>query len=213
MLFKIIFTQTIFKRIMATMLNIKILLESYRYLYRYIKYAAAIFLIGILYGYYLAMTETEAILSFFQELFKDLSGLDTLGPVTLFLVVFFNNSIKTFFMMFLGIFFGIIPALFVFFNGFLLGVVSYLGIQQSGITALFLGIVPHGIIEIPTMIIASGYGLWLGRCTLRKLTHKELLRPHIAKASYVYMRFFVPLLFVAAFVEVFVTGYLLKTFA
>ncbi|HLC95668.1 MAG TPA: stage II sporulation protein M, partial [Patescibacteria group bacterium] len=64
---------------------------------------------------------------------------------------------------------------------------------------------PHGVIELFAFFLATSYGLWLGNRFLQKIQHREPLRPHVKNALIVFLRVIVPLLFVAALIETFVT--------
>ena len=132
---------------MDTML-LKEIFKGKAYILKYVLYSISFFLVGIFLGYYTALVETEEVILIFEQILDDLKGLETIGPVTLFLIIFLNNSIKTFVMMLLGIFFGLAPAFFLFSNGYMLGIISYIIIQELSISTMLLGILPHGIIEI-----------------------------------------------------------------
>jgi stage II sporulation protein M len=186
--------------------------EEYRFLYRYVLYSLFFFVISAALGYYTAATQTQEVMAIFEELVADLDPLITLGPVTLFLLIFFNNTIKTFLMMVSGVFFGIAPAVFVFSNGYILGVVGHLIIHEAGITPLLAGIIPHGIIEIPIMLCAAAYGFWLGSRFILTIKYGESIKYHLQSAIRSFLQIGVPLFFFAAFVEVFVTDYILNMF-
>jgi stage II sporulation protein M len=64
-------------------------------------------------------------------------------------------------------------------------------------------VLPHGIIEIPALLFAASYGLWLGVTAVRRLRGKEstLLRFHIEHAFRRYFAVVFPLLIVAAAIE------------
>ncbi|TXK78133.1 stage II sporulation protein M [Paenibacillus sp. N3.4] len=79
-----------------------------------------------------------------------------------FFVIFLNNAIKSVAIIFLGLMFGIIPLFMLVANGMILGYVLSLQTQDSTISVVFKGILPHGIIEIPVILIACAYGLKLG---------------------------------------------------
>jgi stage II sporulation protein M len=83
---------------------------------------------------------------------------------SLFIFIFFNNSIKAVLIIFLGIFLGILPIIFLMVNGMVLGyIVHHLAVQgESMFDVIVMGLLPHGIIEIPAIIIACGFGLRLG---------------------------------------------------
>lgn len=187
--------------------------EEYGFLENYVYYALFFFLISVLLGYYTAATQTQEVIALIDSLATELEPLMDLGPVTLFLLIFLNNSIKTFVMMLLGVFFGIVPAIFLISNGYILGIVGHLVGHEVGMGSLFVGIVPHGIIEIPVMLFAAAYGLWLGARFMLTIKYGESIKYHIQSAVKTYIHVFVPLFFFAAFIEVFITEYLLNFFS
>lgn len=81
-----------------------------------------------------------------------------------FTFIFFNNAIKGVAMIFFGALLGVLPALFLIVNG---AVIGYL-IHQSALagqdlfTLIVKGLLPHGIIEIPAIVIACAFGLQFG---------------------------------------------------
>lgn len=181
------------------------ILKQYAYIRKYVIYAFLIFTVATIFGYTTAVFQTDEAMLIFEELIANVSDIGTIGPVTLFLIIFFNNTIKTFFMVLLGSFFGIAPLLMLVANGYVLGIVSYLIAQEYNVTTVLLGIIPHGIVEIPLLIIAGAYGLWLGDMFVQKMRFKMPLRHSYRIIMRMFARFFIPLFFVAAFIEVYVT--------
>jgi stage II sporulation protein M len=68
-----------------------------------------------------------------------------------------------------------------------------------------LKVLPHGVFELPALLIAASYGLWLGVTVVRRMRGKEskskLLRFHIEYAFRRYFAVVFPLLIVAAGIE------------
>jgi stage II sporulation protein M len=62
---------------------------------------------------------------------------------------------------------GIVPLLSIGLNGFVLGVVYSQVAEVLGHWKAALKIVPHGVLEIPVLLLAASCGLWLGLNTLR----------------------------------------------
>ncbi len=62
---------------------------------------------------------------------------------------------------------------------------------------------PHGIIEVPALLIAASYGLWLGVAFIRRIRGREVtpIRFHIEHAFRRYFAVVLPLLIVAAGIE------------
>ncbi|MFD2615175.1 stage II sporulation protein M [Paenibacillus gansuensis] len=136
----------------------------------------------------------------------------------LFAVIFLNNTIKSILMMYLGLLFGVIPVLFLFINGVILGyVIQHAADQGADVIALvFKGILPHGIIELPVIIVAGSFGIRLGAMMWARTFNfiraeaggsrilREYMRDVLALAKW-----FTLLLLIAAFIESTITFWLL----
>ncbi|CAM4475460.1 stage II sporulation protein M [Paenibacillus phoenicis] len=88
-----------------------------------------------------------------------------------FLFIFFNNVTKSIGVMLLGAILGILPAFFLLMNGLALGfVVMAAGGRGENLMDLIVrGLLPHGIIEIPAILIAAGFGMQFGYLALKSL--------------------------------------------
>jgi len=165
-----------------------------------------IFALSSLAGYHTARNNPKEAEQFLHQFSSELGFIKFLPPIVIFLVIFLNNSIKALIAMILGIFFGLVPVFFVFINGFLVGLVLYTVGLKMGLKKVLMMILPHGIIEIPAIILACSYGLWLGRMFYRRITGDRIsIRSCIDVALSYYFRVVVPMLIVAAFVEAYIT--------
>ena len=77
-----------------------------------------------------------------------------------------------------GVIIGIIPIFAMGSNGFILGVMYRHAAEVSGYSKAALKVLPHGVFEIPALLIAASYGLWLGvwssgGCGARKATSSD----------------------------------------
>ncbi|MCS7119423.1 MAG: stage II sporulation protein M [Archaeoglobaceae archaeon] len=151
-------------------------------------------------GYFLAETFPEAAKREIENLRDLLSSFtdDKLSLLEIFLLIFLNNTIKSFFAMLLGIFFGIVPIIFIFLNGLIIGFFAKFVSEEVGMITFILLILPHGIIEIPAVILACSYGFWLGIEFVRD--RKNILK-HLVKAISNFAKLVLPMLFVAAVIE------------
>jgi stage II sporulation protein M len=150
------------------------------------------------------------------EVAQTLSSMDN-PQLWFFVFIFFNNAIKSIIVIFSGVFIGIFPIFFLLINGMVLGFVlaeteSYLSSAE-----LFVkGILPHGIIELPVIIIAAAYGIRFGAVVLGKLFRRR--REHSEEKSvraflqetWPLSLFIVAALFVAALIEATITPWLLQ---
>ncbi|PWB54394.1 MAG: hypothetical protein C3F06_04365 [Candidatus Methanoperedenaceae archaeon] len=174
--------------------------------WKYISIISAIFIISLIAGLLLSL-ENLGLPENYLEMFKGSFGwIKTLSPISIMLVIFLNNAVKSLFAIVLGAGFGIIPIIFVGGNGIILGLIANEVSKQQGIIFVLAALVPHGIIEIPMILISAGLGLRLGYFMYLSLRgEKKDMRAELAGSLRLYMRVIMPLLFVSAMIETFVT--------
>ncbi|MEW6033447.1 MAG: stage II sporulation protein M [Chloroflexota bacterium] len=126
-----------------------------------------------------------------------------LSPALLFFAIFLNNAIKALLVIMLGTAFGVIPLLFTVTNGVVLGFAIQLAGSASLVTAALL---PHGVIEIPAVLLSAGLGFSLGATAWRKVTRRDVNMSHeLLGAVKTYILIIGPALLVASAIETFVT--------
>ena len=169
----------------------------------YIIVAVLVFFIPLITGYFAGPVLGDNPLADMEELFELLGDL---SPLVIFLVIFFNNTIKALLAVVLGILAGLPTLVFVGFNGYILGaVVAALKTELSG-AVIAASLVPHGIIEISMILLASAFGLAVGMESIRYLfRRKSAVRATLKKGLMLYLKWVLAGLFIAAVVEVLVT--------
>ncbi|MFC5653063.1 stage II sporulation protein M [Paenibacillus solisilvae] len=114
-----------------------------------------------------------------REMAQSIEASD--NPTLLFITfIFLNNAIKSILVLYLGIFLGIVPIVFLAINGMMIGYLVSKAAEQSGgelFTLVVKGLLPHGIIEIPAIIIACAYGLRFGSIMFQGIGALALRRP------------------------------------
>lgn len=172
--------------------------EAWEYLRAGKKYfwiISVIFVFSIFLGFVL-----YARLSFLDRILMDLlqkmEGLGALGTISF---IFRNNMQSAFFGLFLGIVLGVFPLLNIFSNGLILGYVIRKLVVSGEVLQLWK-ILPHGIFEIPAIIISLGLGLKLGMSIFSKNSGEELSK-RLKKSLFVFVFIILPLLIVAAIIE------------
>ena len=167
-----------------------------------------LFVGGTLAGY-LSAGELSASLT--GILSEELSPILKLPKPLLALAVFANNFSKTFTAMLLGLLLAIPPILFILANGFILGVVSFEVAESEGTLFLLLGILPHGVFEVSAAALSTALGIRLGAAAYARLKGRSF---EVGRTLKLCLKFYfsriVPLLAVAAVVEVYVTPTLLS---
>ncbi len=178
----------------------------------YILFSSFIFLFAILSGYLFACNFPEETQKIIGELKEFFSVSENETSFQMFLFILENNVIKLFTVILLGIFVGLIPLLSVWANGMILGIFAQIISQELSWTFLIVGILPHGIIEIPVLILSAAIGMKMGKLAVWRIFGGEKnLRKEFTKAIKFYIFILVPLLFIAALIEAFITPALLKS--
>lgn len=158
-------------------------------------------------GYIAVMTVPDMGNTVVSNFRQEVSPLKELSPVGLMLGIFANNALKCLLVMVLGLAFGIAPVLFIVANGLILGIVVGVTMRSTSLLYVLVGVVPHGVIELPMVFISAAIGLKLGVDVLKALLgKKENVVDKLVESLLVYIVWIFPLLFLAAFVETFVTG-------
>jgi len=144
---------------------------------------------------------------------EDLSFIKNLTHLDIFLFILLNNTLKAFIIMLLGVLWGVIPVLFILFNGYAIGIVTAVVGVNTGFMSILLGTIPHGIFEIYAILLAASYGVWLGEKFVKKLKNKSIpLVSYIKISVSKFFKIVFPLLILAALIETFTTRWLLDIF-
>ncbi|MCR2807348.1 stage II sporulation protein M [Paenibacillus soyae] len=159
------------------MFKLSAIVQHFKDMRRYIAISFILFFAGIVLG------GTNANFQAFLD--NQIAGLDQLVDMVdkasggdpdremliLSLVIFLNNAIKSILIMYLGAFFGVLPFLFLVVNGMVIGyllkVIAADPNAMPVIEVIVKGLLPHGIIEIPAIVIACAYGLKFGGLVFR----------------------------------------------
>ena len=172
-----------------------------KHLKKIVLFITLFFVLSAWAGYQFSNLYPEQAQDSIAEITELVQGLDEVGPVTLFLVIFFQNVIKSYIFMILGVFFGIIPIIVIYFNGFLLGLLSGEVIKHYGVLAVIASLAPHGVFEIPAFILACSMGWWIGYNFFRNIKTKNPISPYIKLSSLLYWKYLMPFFFLAAIIE------------
>jgi stage II sporulation protein M len=161
-----------------------------------------LFIFSLASGFYLGERMPGEVL---EELLKPFPELKGMSLPSIFLFILANNALKSLVWMVLGILFGIPPLIFTAFNGFFLGWFSYSISRERGMLFTLAALVPHGVVEIPAILLSMAAGLGIGYQLINRLRGRGGLGAEIKGALKLFMRRIVPLLILAALVEVIVT--------
>ncbi|BAI60263.1 conserved hypothetical protein [Methanocella paludicola SANAE] len=153
----------------------------------------------------------DALLSGLQDKADQLTGQQ---PLLMMLGIFWNNALASLLALIFGLVAGLFPLFFVMANGLAIGIVLEMVVAKMGAVGgilLFLaGILPHGVLELPAVLISAAIGLKLGYLALLSLIKRQdVVTGELMAGLMVFVFWIVPMLFVAAFIETFITSALL----
>jgi len=165
---------------------------------------------GIAMGYHSAHALRD-VLEGLRQFFGPLKGLP---PHLLALLIFANNSLKAlFFAVLLGVLIAIPPILFAFLNGIIIGLASRFVVEEKGLLFLMAGILPHGVFEIPAVLLSCALGMEIGVVVCEKALGRDVsVKKTMLTCLRTYLKVVVPLLLVAALVEAYVTPLVMQMF-
>jgi len=180
----------------------------FRELRPYFKLSMAIFAAGSVAGLVIlarfpeAKGYVHASLGGFVKMFQGLPPLPLAGAI------FLNNALKTLIAIVSGFLFGIVPAIYLFANGAALAIALALSTQTRGLWLSLLSLAPHGVIELPAVFLGTGIGFKLGAHAVKSLFKRtqSTLGAEILRGLKFFGAVIVPLLWVAALVEAYITA-------
>lgn len=150
----------------------RLIWEHFKQMNPYIAFGTILFLAGMVVG-----GTNPTFKAFLDEQLKGLGQLaemidNSSNPtLTMIIFIFLNNAIKSILVMYLGALFGILPFFFLVVNGMVIGYLLKMSADLHGggyVAELVLkGLLPHGILEIPAIIIACAYGMRFGVLVLK----------------------------------------------
>lgn len=106
----------------------------------------------------------------------------------------------------LGVGLGIVPLLSAAFNGLVIGLAGYNILPGEGLTFFVLGVLPHGILEVPLLLLSTAIGIKVGFGTLKKILGREsFFKENLKNGLKFYGIVILPLTLLTAFIEVFIT--------
>ena len=175
-------------------------------------FCLAFFAIMIVLNSLLFLSDPGLSQSYFSELQALFSQKDFLNGtgINLWLGIFVNNVIASGISSLLGaIPFLFLPMFSLASNAIIIGLIGAV-YQTNGIGwfAFLVGVLPHGLIEIPALVLAVSLGVHLcyqlSKTILRRSFKGELKQAAIGCLR-IYLLWLIPLFFIAAFIETFMT--------
>ncbi|HIZ78071.1 MAG TPA: stage II sporulation protein M [Firmicutes bacterium] len=142
---------------------------------------------------------------------EPLAGYDSFD---MFRFIFLNNLRANGLIAFSGLLpFIFMPLFYLLVNCFAIGAFCITFLEQGiGLGLLLAGLLPHGIVEIPTMIVAASLGVSLCIQLIRRIIHETPILPMLADTIRTYLLLILPLVLIAALIEAYITPYAILLF-
>lgn len=172
-----------------------------------IGFVSVLFALSAAIGYVIAIMYPDMVMQSLEEVESLVDLLKNLSPIEIMFLIFLNNSLKSLLVLVLGVGFGIVPLLFIAYNGYFLGIFSHKILMEQSFLYLAGGLLPHGIIEIPMVVISAAIGIRLGLKLIAAFKGESLsLKEEMLTGIKFFFYWIMPLLFIAAVVETFITS-------
>jgi stage II sporulation protein M len=181
-------------------------LKYIRSSWKFVLIAIGIFIFSLIAGLLVSLKDLGLPENYLEILKNSYGWIKNFSPIEIMLFIFLNNAVKSLFSIVLGAGLGIIPIIFIGGNGIIIGLIVNEALKERGIIFVLAALLPHGIIEVPMVLISAGLGLRLGYSMYISMKgEKKEMRYELTESLHVFMKIIMPLLFVAAIIETFVT--------
>ncbi|MBI4188092.1 MAG: stage II sporulation protein M [Chloroflexi bacterium] len=167
---------------------------------------------GLIFGL-ATSSSTMALLAEDLSALKRMAGfMAPLPQPSILAFIYFKNVSAILVSFILSPLFWLVPVIALTLNGWLLGVVSVVVIQEKSLGYLLAGLLPHAIFELPALFVGEAASLSFGAAMMRVLFRGEsrslLLSNFRQNSKYLILAFI--LLVPAAIIETYITPLLLR---
>ncbi|NJD52807.1 MAG: stage II sporulation protein M [Candidatus Methanoperedens sp.] len=181
-------------------------LKYIRSSWKFVLIVTGVFIFSLIAGSLVSLKNLGLPENYLEILKNSFGWIKSFSPIEIMLIIFLNNAVKSLLSMVLGTGLGIIPIIFIGGNGIIVGLIVNEVLKEEGIVYVLAALLPHGIIEVPMVLISAGLGLRLGYSMYISMRgEKKDMRYELTESLHVFMKIIMPLLFVAAMIETFVT--------
>ncbi len=173
-----------------------------------------LFFLAVAIGITISITQPavgQSLLEFFANTigvqFKDI-------PAGMVAVGIFLNNLQACLLLFVGgATFGVVTAFILLSNGVVIGSVVEIVRQEHGIVYVLAAILPHGIFEVPSFLLAGTFGFLLARSLLDEWHGRGDAASTARRYGWLFLTYVVPLVAIAAIVEAFITPEIIRLVA
>ena len=179
------------------------LIENYSKCFQFFKISKPYILFASILFFSIAIIGFIFPIFFREEIIKIMTNMTKLlenkGNFELIYLIFFNNLKASFMAMILGFGIAIFPIVTAVINGYVIGFISREVVSNEGFIVLWQ-LLPHGIFEIPAILLSIGIGIKIGTDIFKKNAKKEL-KKNIVEGLRFFIFIIFPLLLIAGIIE------------
>jgi stage II sporulation protein M len=172
----------------------------------YLILSCLMFLLFIVTGYWTSHADPQVgdmVYTMFQETVAAEVISDS-APIMAFQI--FTNNLQICMLAFLGgATFGFLTIFLLMTNGILIGILIEVMLREKSIPALLVGLLPHGIFEIPAILVSTALGMIMARGLWEELAGNGNTLDTAKAAGRLFLLYVVPLILIAACIEGFIT--------
>jgi len=179
---------------------------------KWLLVATAIFAVGLLLGLIVPSGASELLFEGVISNLEELGGSLAQSSIFTFAFIFIKNAVAVLTSFILSPIRCLVPVLSLTVNGWIISFVASTIAQETSVGFVVSGLLPHGIVEIPALIIAQAAALSFGTMAIQALVKREkrgLLVPSL-KSNFRYVLIAIALLLPAAAIETYLTPLLLN---
>jgi len=147
---------------------------------------------------------------FEKEVAGQITGKDT---SEIFVRLFLNNFEACILLFLGGASFGILTIFILSLNGILIGSIMEIVHKDHSAAFVAAAILPHGIFEIPAIILSGSLGILLAQSLIAEWYHGGDAAGETRRFARLFIMYVAPLVIIAAFVEAFITPFIIHLVA
>jgi stage II sporulation protein M len=137
----------------------------------------------------------------FEGVLSNIPDPYEVGSFEFFTALVYNNVFASLIFIVSGLFIGIPPLMFMAFNGLFIGYVAFNAAQIQGLGFVFATILPHGVIEIPAIVLSAAMGVGFGYKIIHRIMRRGGRQEYAVESVKVFIKRIIPLLVLAAGIE------------
>lgn len=166
-----------------------------------------LFILGMLTGIVFGFHMSKDVLVQLLTANTTLTNRAIASPFQLYVHIVSHNLVVSSLPILTFFLFGLSSILHILVGGYVMGLDLVYTIRVHDITFFFAGILPHGVLEFPAIVLSDALGLYLGLSFWKKVFGKKYteFRAAAKKSWQLFLKVIVPLFLLAGLIEAFVT--------